>query len=206
MVNELDALLELLELKDERRTGWVLRGIEEPESVAAHTWGTALLCLLYADRAEGAVDRDRAISMALVHDLAEARTGDFATRADDESQRVSTEEKAALERDAIIDLLDPFRNRNCDTLSLWEEYEARQTPTAQFVKDMDLIDNCLQALAYEREDRYDEAETSDAFSRFDNLDEFFATAAPRIRTAIGDSLFETIRGRYEREIGRDCQL
>ncbi|WP_254522755.1 HD domain-containing protein [Natrinema caseinilyticum] len=206
MVTELDALLEVLELKDERRTGWVLRGIENPESVAAHTWGTALLCLLYADRTEGAVDRDRAISMALVHDLAEARTGDFATRADDENQRVTAAEKAALEREAITALLDPFRDRDRDTLSLWEEYEARRTPTAQFVKDMDLIDNCLQALAYERTDRYDAADTSDAFSRFENVDEFFATAAPRIRTEIGDALFETIKARYEREIGRDCQL
>ncbi|RLM40517.1 HD domain-containing protein, partial [Haloarcula sp. Atlit-47R] len=47
MTNELDSLLEWFELKDELRTGWVLRNIDSPESVAAHTWGTASLCLLY---------------------------------------------------------------------------------------------------------------------------------------------------------------
>ncbi|ELY70871.1 HD domain-containing protein [Natrinema versiforme] len=212
MTDAIDALLEALELKDERRTGWVLRGIESPESVAAHTWGTATLCLLYADRAEGDVDRDRAVSMALVHDLGEARTGDIATRADDDTQRVSGEEKVALERAAVTDLFAPFesgngdRDRDRDLESLWEEYEARETPTAQFVKDMDLLDNCLQALKYERGDRYDETEPNDAFSQYENLDEFFATAAPRVRTAIGETLFAEIKARYEQEIGRECQL
>ncbi|QLK25038.1 HD family hydrolase [Natrinema zhouii] len=205
MDDEFDALLEAFELKDERRTGWVLRGIESPESVAAHTWGMATLCLLYADRADDGVDRERAVSMALVHDLAEARTGDIATRAEAGKQRVAGEEKATLERDAITDLLEPFRNDD-DLLSLWTEYEARETPTAQFVKDMDLIDNCLQALEYEREDRYDDTERNDAFSEYENLDEFFATAAPRLRTAVGETLFEEIKARYEREIGRGCRL
>nr|WP_135536074.1 HD domain-containing protein [Halostella pelagica] len=81
MTDELGPLLELLDLKDERRTGWELRDIEDPESVAAHTWGMATLCLVYADRVE--VDRDRAVTMALIHDLAEVRTGDIATRAED---------------------------------------------------------------------------------------------------------------------------
>ncbi|ELZ25537.1 HD domain-containing protein [Natrinema limicola] len=205
MADEFDALLEALELKDELRTGWVLRGIDAPESVAAHTWGVATLCLLYAEQAGDAVERDRAVAMALVHDLAEARTGDIPTRADDEHQQVSTEEKTARERAAIAELLEPF-DADGEFRSLWEEYETRETPTAQFVKDMDLIDNCLQALKYERENRYDDAEENTAFSQYENLDEFFATAAPRLHTEIGETLFEETKTRYEREIGRECQL
>ncbi|QFU82862.1 HD domain-containing protein [Natronorubrum aibiense] len=204
MGDEFDALLELLELKDERRTGWVLRGIESPESVAAHTWGTATLCLFYADRA--AVDRDRAVAMALVHDLAEARTGDIPTRAADadDTRSPPSDEKEVLERNAITELLEPFETD--EWLTLWEEYEARETPTAQFVKDMDLLDNCLQALKYERESRYDETEPNDAFTEYENLDEFFATAAPRLETSVGNALFEQIKTRYEQEIGRDCKI
>ncbi|ELZ11368.1 metal-dependent phosphohydrolase HD sub domain protein [Natrinema thermotolerans DSM 11552] len=203
MADELDALLEALELKDERRTGWVLRGIDAPESVAAHTWGVATLCLYYADRADG-VDRDRAVSMALLHDLGEARIGDIATRAEDDNQRVDGDEKVARERDAIVDLLEPFDGD--EFRSLWAAYEARETQTARFVKDMDLIDNCLQALKYERGERYDETERNEAFDEYENLDEFFATAAPRLRTPVGERLFEAIKTRYEREIGRECQL
>ncbi|MFD1563675.1 HD family hydrolase [Haloarchaeobius amylolyticus] len=204
MADDITALLEALELKDELRTGWVLRGIDTPESVAAHTWGVATLCLLYADQAEADIDRDRAVAMALVHDLAEARTGDIPTRADDEHQVAAAEGKAVRERAAISDLLEPFDDR--DVQSLWEAYEARETPTAQFVKDMDLIDNCLQALKYERDDRYDDTDENDAFSQYENLDEFFATAAPRLQTTIGETLFAEVKSRYEREIGRDCQL
>lgn len=71
-MSQIDVLLEAYELKDELRSGWQLRKIADPESVAAHTWGTATLCLLFAD--EAGIDRGRAVSMALVHDLAEARS------------------------------------------------------------------------------------------------------------------------------------
>lgn len=202
MTEELNSLLEMFELKDERRTGWVLRHIDEPESVAAHTWGTATLCLLYADRV--GLDHQEVVSMALIHDLAEARTGDVATRAEQGQQEVTAAEKEAAERKAITDLLTPFEDS--ELLSLWEEYEARDSRTAQFVKDMDLIDNCLQALKYEREGRYDESEANEHFSEFENLDEFFATAAPRFQTALGEELFDQIKAEYEQEIGRSCKL
>lgn len=204
MTDEVDVLLEILELKDERRTGWELRNVDSPESVAAHTWGTAALCLLYADRVEVEIDQQKATTMALIHDLAEARTGDIATRAEQGRQEISPDEKEAAERDAMRDLLGPFGGS--ELLELWEEYEARQTPTAQFVKDMDLVDNCLQALKYERDGRYDESEVNEQFAEFDNLDEFFATAAPRFQTHLGAALFGTIKTRYEEEIGRECQL
>lgn len=202
MSDALDALLEMYELKDELRTGWVLRNVESPESVAAHTWGTATLCLLYAERA--GIDREKAVTMALVHDLAEARTGDIPTRAEEGRTTVSDAEKEAAEREALTDMLDPFEK--CDVPSLWEEYEARDAPTARFVKDMDLIDNCLQALKYEREGRYDPTERNESFSEFDDLDEFFATAAPRFGTQLGEALFEHVKEQYEQEIGRPCRL
>lgn len=202
MNDELHSLLEWFDLKDERRTGWVLRNVDSPESVAAHTWGTAALCLLFAERED--VDRERAVAMALLHDLGEARTGDVATRAEDGRQTVDAPQKEAAERSAVTDLVDPFETG--ELLALWEEYEARETPTARFVKDMDLIDSCLQALKYERQSRYDDAEPNDNFSEFENLDEFFATAAPRIRTDLGETLFEQLKAAYERELGRPCRL
>jgi putative hydrolase of HD superfamily len=187
--DDLEALARAFALKDERRTGWELRGIYDPETVAGHSWGVALLCLVYSERA--GIDPDHALRLAVIHDIAEAETGDVATRVDPEKQTVSTEEKEAREREAIADLADPF-----DFLSLWEEYEARESPEARFVKDMDLIDMCLQALVYEREERYEKGE-SDAFERFEDLDEFFATAEPRLTTDVGRELFSEIHGRCE---------
>ncbi|RDI71282.1 HD domain-containing protein [Halopelagius longus] len=190
---DVDALLETYDLKDERRTGWQLRGVSDPESVAAHSWGVAYLCLCFADRAED-VDPDRAVRLAVLHDTAEARTGDEATRADPDAETPDPEEKERRERAAIADLLAPFSD---DLRDAWEEYEARETETARFVKDMDLLDMCLQAVVYERQGRYDPDADNPNFEAYDRLDEFFATAEPRVRTSVGRELFETVRARYE---------
>lgn len=213
---ELDAVLSALALKDERRTGWQLRGIDQPETVAGHTWGVAYLCLLYADRA--GVDPDRAVRLAVIHDLAEAETGDKPTRADSTAEQPGPGRKEARERAAIAELLGPF-DRDGDTTvagssstgdgdgssttengslrAAWEEYEDRASPEAAFVKDMDLVDMCFQALYYEREGRYDPTEDRPAFREYDRLDEFFATAEPRLRTDVGRTLYRAIRERYE---------
>lgn len=190
----LEFLLEALELKDERRTGWQLRGVADPESVAGHSWSVALLCLLFADECDEPIDPDRAVAMAVVHDLAEARTGDVATRAEDGAQRISAEEKERRERAAMAEFAASLPERAVD---LWEEYEARETPTARFVKDMDLVDTCLQALAYERGGRYDPDEDAPAFEEYDALDEFFATAESRLSTDVGRRAFGAIREEYE---------
>ncbi len=70
---DLDALLHAYGLKDEARQGWVLRGIVDPESVAAHSWGTSLLCLLFAE--DAGVDPGEALAISTVHDLAERGSG-----------------------------------------------------------------------------------------------------------------------------------
>ena len=191
-MDTIDSLVEAFALKDERRTGWQLRRISNPESVAGHTWGVALLCLQYGREAD--IDTDRALRMALVHDLAEAKTGDVATRVNDTDQRVSTPEKDRRERDAMDDLAPALDSEIRD---LWEEYEARETHESVFVKDMDLVDMCLQALVYERENRYDGERENEQFEEYEDLDEFFATAEPRLRTGVGRELFEEIRTRYE---------
>jgi len=189
--DSLEALVTAYRLKDERRTGWQLRGVEEPESVAAHSWGVCLLCLRYAD--EAGVDPDRALGMAVVHDIGEATVGDIPTRADPDADTVPDAEKARREREAVAALAVGFDDR--DLLALWEAYEGREEPAARFVKDMDLVDMCAQALAYERGGRYDPGET-DAFGAYDRLDEFFATAESRLSTAVGRRLFEAVRERY----------
>ena len=193
----LDAVLAAYDLKDERRTGWQLRGVDDPESVAAHTWGVAYLVLTLGDRFREdlpGVDLDRTLRLAVVHDVAEAETGDVATRADSTAEAVDRGAKEATEREAMTDLAGPLPERVRDA---WEAYEARDSPEAILVKECDLLDTCLQAVIYERDDRYDpERGEPDAFREYDDLDEFFATAEPRLRTDAGRALFAAIRERY----------
>ncbi|MGM0448666.1 MAG: HD domain-containing protein [Methanobacteriota archaeon] len=193
----LGAVLAAYDLKDERRTGWQLRGVDEPESVAAHSWGVAYLVVTLGDRFREdlpGVDLDRALRLAVVHDVAEAETGDVATRADSTADAVDREAKVAAERKAMAALAGPLPERVRDA---WEAYEARDSPEAVLVKECDLLDTCFQAVVYERDDRYDpERGDPGAFREYDDLDEFFATTEPRLRTGTGTELFAAIRERY----------
>jgi len=193
----MDTILRCYHLKDERRSGWVLRAIREPESVSDHSWGTALLCMIYAD--EAGVAAGTAVQMAVIHDIAEAVTGDVATRVAEMNDPDVREAKAAREREAMGDLLGKSGEAASgteDVRRLWLEYETVATTTARFVRDMNLIDMCIQAYLYERDGRYDPDAGSEHFPDFQGLDEFFATTRPRLRTVVGRRLFDEILDRY----------
>jgi len=192
-MKEIKGLLTALNLKDEKRTGWELRNIEDPETVADHSWGVALLTLVYSK--EVGINEEKALKMALLHDIAEAETGDFVTRKIDDKQEIEKEEKEKMEKEAVEKLSGLLGE---ELGEIWMEYEERETDEAKFVKDMDMIDMCLQALKYEKENRYDPEEHNENFQEYENLDEFFATTEPRITTLKGKQLFNEIRDRYQK--------
>jgi len=127
-----DKLLEMLELKQLPRTGWVRSGVENPESVAAHSWGMAVLALRLAPKD---LDLVKILSLCLIHDLPEVRVGDL-TPHDDISNKAESEHKAMSE-------MAP------QWLPLFEEYEAGDTAEAKFVKQIDKLDMGLQAMLYQ---------------------------------------------------------
>lgn len=203
----IDELLSVYRLKDEVRAGWLLRSVSAPESVADHSWGTALLCLLHAHRA--GVDADRAVRIALIHDIAEAEVGDIPRRVEERAQPISRAEKTRREEQAMARLADgPLSG----AVALWQEYEAGETPEAVFVRDMNLVDMCLQALFYERHERRQgaadhagaatphagAAHAGAASVPWPALDEFFETARPRVVTAVARELCAEIEARYRR--------
>ncbi len=188
----INLLLKSLNLKDEKRTGWELRGIEDPEKVAAHSWGVSLLTLIYGSEED--LKKDKAVKMSIIHDLAEAEVGDIPKRAIDVQKEISASEKEELEEKAM----EKFSKGLGEELNdLWNEYENRETLEAKFVKDMDLIDMCLTALKYEKEKRYDPSEDNPNFVTYKNLDEFFITSQNRLNTETGKKLFTEIKTRYE---------
>jgi putative hydrolase of HD superfamily len=197
-------------LKDLTRTGWVLRGISDPESVADHSWGTALLALLFlpiAREHELSLDGERVLGLAVVHDIAEVETGDIPRRAVPGAVRISPGEKHDLEAAAIgrlteippgmIDSVPDASRGLAEIAELWDEYEAGTTAEAQFVRDMNLIDMCLQAVLYEEGGRYDPDERAAEFPGFPRLEEFFETSRERFCTSLGKTLYHSLHQRYQ---------
>lgn len=140
----LDLLTDAARLKQLPRTGWLMRGVATPESVAAHNHGVAFTTLVLLDLVEASLDREKALSMAVLHDLPECRTGDIPTPA----TRHWPEGAKSVAETAVFDHLaegggDPVRWR-----ALWREFEASETPEARLVRDADKLDMFLQALLY----------------------------------------------------------
>ena len=134
------------------RTGWVLRGLAPgAESVAAHSYGVAFTAMLLADevRARGVeVDVERVLRVALLHDLAEARTGDMPRTM---ALYYGAEARASAERAAFADMVrDLEARRAADYAALHEDYEARESLEARLVKAADVLDLLAQALVFER--------------------------------------------------------
>ena len=136
-----DRLQEWLGLKDLPRTGWVRSGVQEPESVAAHSWGMAVLALHFAPKN---LDLAKVLAMCIIHDLPEVRVGDL-TPHDDVTN------KAELEASAMSELAPEW-------LGLFREYESGLSEEAKFVKQIDKLDMGLQASIYQSRQELDLSE------------------------------------------------
>jgi 5'-deoxynucleotidase YfbR-like HD superfamily hydrolase len=148
----LSVLLELQRLKRLDRTGWVLRGLPPgAESVAAHSFGVALAAMLLADEAAARgveLDVGRVLRLALLHDLAEARTGDMPRTVAD---YYGKEVRKRAERAAFDDITrDLGEGRAARYNELHEDYEERASLEARLVKAADIVDLLAQALMFER--------------------------------------------------------
>ncbi len=133
----LDALLTALQLKDVDRAGWVRKGVPRPESVAAHSWGVAWLVIVLAPPH---LDRARALTYAVLHDLAEATVGDLTPH-----DGVPAHEKARRESNAIAAMTASLPDH---VAAAWHAYEAQADDEARFVRQLDRLDMALQATAY----------------------------------------------------------
>jgi putative hydrolase of HD superfamily len=154
-------------LKEVRRQGWVDRGVADAESVADHSFRLAVLAWAVARRR--GLDADKAMRIALFHDVAEAETGDETPF--DALLRPAREGRAAVDL-AMFDRVPPrdpgatrakhARERAVvdslaaelagvvgeDLRAAWEEYDAQTSAEAKLVKQLDRVETLLQAERY----------------------------------------------------------
>lgn len=139
----LDLCLELQILDRVPRSGYVLRGVDHPESVTEHSWHVLFLVWSLGARIPG-LDVQRAVEIALVHDLAELRIGDLPRVA---SRYFPEGAKNTAELAAMGEILAPLPER---ALDLYREYQEGKTPEARLVKACDKLQLMLKVTVYER--------------------------------------------------------
>lgn len=126
-----------------KRTGWLNHNISNPESVAEHTYSVTLMSLLLTPEN---IDKDKAVNMALLHDIQETLTGDYTPE-----DNITPQEKAQKELQAIKKIAKSLEEP--EIFALFEEFEAKTSKESRWVKDLDHLDAVLLASYYDQQKR-----------------------------------------------------
>jgi len=135
-------------LKRIGRKGWVSWAkVKRPESVADHSFRSALLAMCLSDMR--GLDTEKMVRMALLHDVHEALIGDYDYF---DKKRIGQNELDTREVTAINSVFSvlPQTIREKYVL-LADEYHRQQTEDAKLIRDVDSIEMVMQALEYEEE-------------------------------------------------------
>ncbi|MEN3048256.1 MAG: HD domain-containing protein [Candidatus Caldarchaeales archaeon] len=131
-------------LKSTERRGWRLRGVKDPESVADHSLALAVLSLAVA--AARGLDPGKAAVIAVLHDIAEAYTGDLTP---EEKDLMGDEKLSEIEDGALEKMLEgaPPAVRELVKEAV-REYRSGSSPEAMLVRDLDKLEMALTAHEY----------------------------------------------------------
>jgi putative hydrolases of HD superfamily len=136
-------------LQDLKRTGWVIRGVENPESVKEHTEALLALAkdltpLLSPEETSGL------FAMLEVHDWPEALHGDeviLELRPDE--RKALKDVKFANEQKALASICEDLPN-GARIISLWLRFETSDDPAAVFGRQLDKYQALEKSLEYEQ--------------------------------------------------------
>ncbi|MCX9191018.1 HAD family hydrolase [Carbonactinospora thermoautotrophica] len=138
-------LYEMGMLKRAKRSGWWIVGVKDPETIAEHSFRTAIIGALLASLERA--DPTRTALLCLFHDTQETRVGDIPhigrRYLDAAPNGVVTEDQMAEAPPAVAELVRR-------TVA---EYEANESREAIVAHDADKLECLIQALEY-REQGY----------------------------------------------------
>ncbi|MEV4105856.1 HD domain-containing protein [Nonomuraea sp. NPDC049649] len=127
-------------LKRYKRTGWLVAGVRDPESIADHSFRTAVIASMIA-KLEGG-DPERAAFMSLFHDTQETRITDIPYIGKRYLKAASNEEVTA---DQTRGLPGQVAEMVGDAV---REYEEKASLEAVCARDADKLECLIQAVEY----------------------------------------------------------
>lgn len=101
------------------------------ENTAEHSWHLAMTVMVFEKMSPVKIDINKAVKMALLHDIVEIDAGDVIIYGDQTSKK----EKEALARERIFGLLPSEIGE--DFKNIWNEFEEGQCDEAKFVSAID---------------------------------------------------------------------
>ncbi|MCM3131344.1 HD domain-containing protein [Paenibacillus polysaccharolyticus] len=132
--SQVQFLIEIDKLKTIERRTRIIHG-ERLENDAEHSWHLAMMAFILHGHANKEIDMLKVIKMLLVHDLVEIDAGDtFAYDTQGNTDKHERELKAA---NRLFGMLPEDQAE--ELLSLWMEFETKETPEARFASSMDRL-------------------------------------------------------------------
>jgi putative hydrolase of HD superfamily len=129
------------------RTGFLMRGVKNPETVGEHVFLTSLLaCLLIPELRKDGLDLDgeKLLAMAILHESGEIILGDIPSPA---ASFFGTEGKAKAELEAGRAVL----RGHPENLAIMEEFETGKSLEARVARSLDKLQMLIKVLKYESE-------------------------------------------------------
>lgn len=170
----LDFALKVGKLKKLQRAGWIRENVKDPESVADHSFQTAIMAMVLAPFLE--VDQNKLIKLALIHDVGETESGDLVWERGQLIDEEKREKKERIEKNAIRKILGKEYGE------LFHELTKRKTEEAKLLWQIDRLERMTQALEYEKEQGKDLTEF------FVNADKFITH--PKLREILDQVIQE----------------
>ena len=92
------------------------------------------------------LDSEKVLKMAILHDWAESKIGDFMP------EQIGYDKKSELENYAMSEILEslPQKIQN-NYQGIWDEFLSRETPESKLVYELDKLEMALQAKIYEKD-------------------------------------------------------
>ena len=133
----------VLELKNVPRQGWKEKlGVNNPESVADHSYSTAVMSMILSDL-QG-LNSEKIIKMALLHDLAESIIGDITP------DHITKNEKNSKENLVMKQILKNLPSKiTKQYFEIWAEYQKNSSQEAILIHDIDKLEMAFQAKFYQ---------------------------------------------------------
>jgi len=169
MKNKVKFFLEVNKLKTMQRTGWVLREVKNPETIAEHTFRVAIAAWLLGQKKN--LNTEQLIKTALFHDLCEVYAGDLTpffyyldlprdeakrkemlrkwVRLSKKEKKKRGKKKNEIEKKSLLRLIKSLKPEiQKEIFAYWHDFEKRISPEGKFLRPVDKIETLLQAIEY----------------------------------------------------------
>nr|CAI5854880.1 unnamed protein product [Callosobruchus analis] len=134
-------------LKHLPRRGWQYLDVKNFEQISGHMYAMGMMTFLLGN--DSKLDRLKCLQLSVVHDLAESIVGDITPH-----DNIPVEKKHQMEDEAMKEITKLVGDEVGSLIyTLYKEYEAKETPEAKFVKDLDQFDLLCTASYYEKRDQ-----------------------------------------------------